>query len=84
MVPERVQGSEGRVGPGRVRHGRMEEGSVVQIYCVMYGGCSGQHRSEVLQLAEPVYIIHPERGADPSHLCWLGHDESVTHMCCVG
>ena len=33
-----------------------------------------------LQLSEPVRIVHPERGADLSHLCWLGCNESVTHV----
>ncbi len=33
-----------------------------------------------LQLAEPVRIVCPEKGADLSHLCWPGHNESVTHM----
>ncbi len=33
-----------------------------------------------LQLSESVRIVHPERGADLSRLCWLGHNESVTHM----
>ena len=37
-----------------------------------------------LQLAEPVRISHPERGADPSHLCWPGRNESVTHACSAG
>ncbi len=34
-----------------------------------------------LQLAEPVCIVCPERGADLSRLCWLGCNESVTHVC---
>ncbi len=33
-----------------------------------------------LQLAEPVRIIHPERGADPSCLYWPGGDETVTRV----
>ncbi len=37
-----------------------------------------------LQLAEPVHIVRPERGADPSHPCSPGHNESVTCACCVG
>ena len=45
----------------------------------MYG-CSGQHRSGAFQLAEPCRIVCPEKGANPSHLCWPGRNESVTHM----
>ncbi len=45
----------------------------------MYG-CSGQHHSRAFQLAEPCRIVRPEKGADLSHLCWPGHNESVTHV----
>ncbi len=33
-----------------------------------------------LQLAEPFRCIHPEKGADPSHLYWLGRIKQ-SHMC---
>ncbi len=33
-----------------------------------------------LQLAEPCHIVCPERGANLSHLCWPGHNESITHV----
>ncbi len=38
---------------------------------VMYG-CSGQHHSRVVQLAEPFHTVHQEKGANPSHLHKLG------------
>ncbi len=54
------------------------------IFVFSMYGCPGQHRSRVLQLAEPFCIIHPERGANPSCLCWPGRKESVTWMWSAG
>ncbi len=46
---------------------------------VMYG-CSGQHPSVGVQLAEPFPSIHQERGADPSCLHRLGCKSWVTQV----
>ncbi len=43
-----------------------------EIWTCATCGCSGQHRSVSVQLAEPERIICQEKGANPSYLHWPG------------
>ncbi len=51
---------------------------VYPIYCYVWVLRPASFLS--LQLAEPCRIVHREKGADPSCLCWPGRNESVTQV----